>query len=212
MPTKCGYVLAITHSFVFLGHYKSCEEIFCPQLKEQVESRDTILRVGIIQAATIVMCGLLVGSYMKSFNVDHCNALLSMIPKFAACSVSVIKKNVQLVAGEKNGPQISAVHVQCDATKCKTTVRIIKAQYNRVCADDIAILLDDKVFKLCELSSNCDNKMLAKKWSERARQCRILQKQFTEAYSTIIVYGVTDLDHAIDFGKELGSMALCEVL
>ena len=42
---------------------------------------------------------------MKSFNVNHYNALLSTIPKFAAYTVSVIKKNIQLIAGEKTVPE-----------------------------------------------------------------------------------------------------------
>ena len=74
---------------------------FCPSLLEAVDARDSSLSIDNIQAATIVTCGFLVGSYMQTFNVDHYNALLSTIPKFAAFPVSVIKKNVQLIAGKK---------------------------------------------------------------------------------------------------------------
>ena len=84
----------------------------------------------LIQAPTIVTCGFLVGSYMISFNIDHYNALLSMIPKFAACPISIVRKSVQLVAGEKNGPRVPVAHVQCDVAKRKTTVKILKAMYN----------------------------------------------------------------------------------
>ena len=49
----------------------------------------------LIQAPVIVTCGFLVGSYMKAFNIDHYNALLSMIPKFAACHISIVRKNVK---------------------------------------------------------------------------------------------------------------------
>ena len=140
------------------------------------------------------------------------NALLRTIPKFAAFPVSVLKKNVQLIPGEKNGPRIPAAHVQCNALKRKTTVKLLKAQYNRGRSSDIATLPDGKVFKFCELASNRDDKMLDKKRFERASRCRIIQKQFTEAHSTTVVHGVTDLDHDIDFGWEVGSMTLRQIL
>ena len=66
-----------------------------------MDARDSSLKVDHIQAATIVTCGFLVGSYMQTFNVDHYNVLLSTIPKVASCPVSVIKRNVQLIAGER---------------------------------------------------------------------------------------------------------------
>ena len=117
-----------------------------------MEARDCTLPVDLIQALVIVTCGFLVGSYIKSFNIDHYNALLSMIPKFAACPISIIRKNVQLVAGEKNGPRVPAAHVQCDAFKRKTIVQIPKAQYNWDRPSDIANLPYGRVFKFCELS------------------------------------------------------------
>ena len=67
-----------------LGHEKPGNETFCPQLQENMDTRNSSLQVGLIQAAMIVTCGFLVGSYMKSFNIDYYNALLSMIPKFVA--------------------------------------------------------------------------------------------------------------------------------
>ena len=109
-----------------LGHEKLGDEMFCSQLQERLDAQDSSFQVDLIQAV-IVTCGFLVGSYMQSFNIDHYNALLSMIPKFATCLVSIIKRNVQLLAGEKNGPRIPAAHVQCDATECKTTVKLHKA-------------------------------------------------------------------------------------
>ena len=54
--------------------------------------------------------------------------------------------------------------------------------------------------------------MLDKKRFERASRCRIIQKQFIEAHSTTVVHGVTDLDHDINFGSEVGSMTLRQVL
>ena len=81
-----------------VGHDKSYKELFCPTLQTDLEARELFLEVDHIQAATIVTCGFLVGSYMKSFNVDSYNALLSTIPKFASFPVSVIKENVQLIA------------------------------------------------------------------------------------------------------------------
>jgi len=67
--------------------------LFGPAVHEQAKSRECQLRVNVIQAARVMVCGFLVGSYMKIFNLDHYNALLSMVPKFAACPVAVIKKN-----------------------------------------------------------------------------------------------------------------------
>ena len=84
-----------------LGDDKSGEALFCSDLQEALEARDYFLRVDHIQADTIGTYGFLVGSYMKSFNVDHYNTLLSTNPKFTACPGSVIKNNVQLIAGEK---------------------------------------------------------------------------------------------------------------
>ena len=77
---------------------------------------------------------------------------------------------------------------------------------------DIATLPDGKVFKFYELSSNRDDKMLGKKRFERASRCRIIQKQFTDAHSTTIVHGVTDLDRDIDFGGDIKSMTLRQFL
>ena len=54
-----------------LGHDKPHDELFCPALQTDLEVRDCSLAVDHIQAATIVTCGFLVGSYMRSFNVDH---------------------------------------------------------------------------------------------------------------------------------------------
>ena len=88
----------------------------------------------------------------------------------------------------------------------------MKAQYNRERPSDIATLPGRKVFKFCELSSNRDNKMLDKNRFERASRCRIIQKQFAEAHSTTVVHGVTDLDHDIDFGYDVGSMTLRQIL
>uniref|UniRef100_A0A6V0BE73 Uncharacterized protein n=1 Tax=Pseudo-nitzschia australis TaxID=44445 RepID=A0A6V0BE73_9STRA len=64
----------------FVGHTLHPDTLFSPAVHEQVESRDCQLRVDIIQAAKVVVCGFLVGSYMKTFNIDHYNALLSMGP------------------------------------------------------------------------------------------------------------------------------------
>ena len=50
--------------------------------------------------------------------------------------------------------------------------------------------------------------MLDKKRFERASRCRIIQKQFTDAHSTTVVHGVTDLDHDIDFGGDIESITL----
>ena len=74
---------------------------------------------------------------------------------------SDLMKNVQLLAGEKNDPRIPAAHVQCDATKRKATVKILKAQFTR----GLPTLLPYQMefFKFCELSSNRDDKMLDKK-------------------------------------------------
>ena len=116
------------------------------------------------------------------------------------------------MAGEKNGPRIPAAHVQCDAKKRKTTVKILKLQYNQGRPADIVILPDEWVFKFCELSSNRDDKILDKERFRRASRCRIIQKQFTVAHSTTIVHGAMDLDHDIDFGDEVGSMTLRQVL
>ena len=65
-----------------------------------MDARDSSLSVDHIQAAAIVTCDFLLGYYTQTFNVDNYTALLSTIPKFAACPVSVTKKNVQLIAGE----------------------------------------------------------------------------------------------------------------
>ena len=80
------------------------EELFCPQLQETLDARDCTLTVDLTQALVIVTCGFLVGSYMKTFNIDHYNALLSTIPKFAACPISIVMKNVQL-GGKKTAPR-----------------------------------------------------------------------------------------------------------
>ena len=40
----------------------------------------------------------------------------------------------------------------------------------------------------------------------------IIQKQFSDAHSTTVVHGVTDLDHDIDFGGDIESMTLRQVL
>ena len=77
---------------------------------------------------------------------------------------------------------------------------------------DIATLSDGKVFKLCELSSNRDDKTLDKKRFERASRCRIIQKQFTDTHSITLVHGVTDLGHDIDFGGDIASMTSRQVL
>ena len=53
--------------------------------------------------------------------------------------------------------------------------------------------------------------MLDKKRFERASRCRIIQKQFTVAQSTTVVH-VTDIDHDIDFGGDVESMTLRQVL
>ena len=102
--------------------------------------------------------------------------------------------------------------MQCGATKRKTTVKILKAQYNGGRPADIATLPDGRVFKFYELSSYRDDKMLDKKQFEQASRCWIIQKQFTAAHSTTIVHGVMDLDHAIDFDDDVRSMILCQVL
>ena len=116
------------------------------------------------------------------------------------------------MAGEKNGPQVHAAHVQCAATKRETTVKILQAQYNRGQPSDIAALPDGQVFKFYELSSNRDDKMLDTRRFKGASRCRIIQKQFTAAHTTTIMHGVMDLDHAIDFGSEVGNMTLRQVL
>ena len=132
-----------------MGHALPPDTLFSPAVHEQVESRDCQLRVDTIQAAKVVVCGFLVGSYMKTFNLDHYNALLSMVPKFAACPVAVIKKNIVVTPGEKNAPRVPAAHVQCDASKLNTTVGILNAMFNRGRATDVANLPDGRVFKFC---------------------------------------------------------------
>jgi len=124
----------------FVGHKKDQDVIFSPTVHEQAESRECQLQVDVIQAAQVVVCGFLIGSYMKTFNLDHYNALLSIVPKFAACPVAVIKKNIVVTSGEKNAPRILAAHVQCDASKLNTTVGILKAMFNRGGATDVANL------------------------------------------------------------------------
>mmetsp|Transcript_5143 Transcript_5143/g.11401 ORF Transcript_5143/g.11401 Transcript_5143/m.11401 type:complete len:206 (+) Transcript_5143:594-1211(+) len=99
------------------------------------------LRVDVIQAAQVVVCGFLICSYMKTFKLDHYNALLSMVPKFVGCPVTVIKKNIMVTSGEKNASRVSAAHVQCDASKLNTTVRILKAMFNRGRDTDVANIL-----------------------------------------------------------------------
>jgi len=78
---------------------------------------------------------------MKTFKLDHYNALLSMVPKFVGCPVTVIKKNIMVTSGEKNASRVSAAHVQCDASKLNTTVRILKAMFNRGRDTDVANIL-----------------------------------------------------------------------
>ena len=88
----------------FVGHTLPPDTLFTPAVHEQVESRDCQLRVDTIQAAKVVVCGFLVGSYMKTFNLDHYNALLSIVPKFAACPVVVIKKNIVVTQAKRMLP------------------------------------------------------------------------------------------------------------
>ena len=52
--------------------------------------------------------------------------------------------------------------------------------------------------------------MLDTKRFRQVSRCRIIQKQFTAAHSTTIVHGM-DLDHAIDFGSDVGHMTLQQV-
>lgn len=92
----------------------------------------------VIQDARVVVCGFLVGSYTKTFNLDHYHALLNMVPKFAACPVAVIKKNIVVTPGERNAPRVPVAHVQCDASKLNTTVGLLKAMFNRGRAADVA--------------------------------------------------------------------------
>jgi len=189
----------------YVGHNIDPDTLFSPAVHEQADSRDCQLRVDIIQAAKVVVCGFLVGSYMKTFNIDRYNAFLSMVPKFAACPVAVIKKNIVVTPGERNAPRVPAAHVQCDASKLDTTVGILKAMFNRGRATDVANLPDGRVFKFCESYS---------KWAKPdiVRKCRIMQKQFLGAHTSAIIHGVTDLDHAVDLGEPVGLKSLREIL
>jgi len=189
----------------FVDHKKDQDTLFSHAVHEQAESRDCQLRVDVIQAAKVVVCGFLVGSYMKTFNLDHYNVLLSMVPKLAACPVAMIKKNIVVTSGEKNAPRVSAAHVQCDVSKLNTTVRILKAMFNRGRDADVAILPDGCVFRFCENHS----KFLK---TDRVCHCRIMQRQFLAAHTSAIIHGVTDLDHAVDLGGTVGVKSLREIL
>ena len=90
-----------------------------------------------------------------------------MVPKFAARPVAVIKKNIVVTPGEKNAPRVPAAHVQCDASKLNTTVKILKAVFNRGRDTNVAKFPDGRVFKFCGSYS---------KWakSELVCKCRIM--------------------------------------
>jgi len=142
---------------------------------------------------------------MKTFNIDHYNALLSMVSKFAACPVAVIKKNIVVTQGKQNAPHVPVAHIQCDASKLNTTVSLLKAIFNRGRGADVANLPDGRVFKFCKNYSKFAN-------PARVRKCRIMQKQFLGAHTSAIIHGVTDLDHAVDLGGAVGVKSLREIL
>ena len=107
--------------------------------------------------------------------------------------------------GEKNAPRVSAAHVQCDASKLNTTVRILKALFNRGRDTDVANLPGGRVFRFCEHHSKFKN-------LDRVRHCRIMQRQFMSAHTSAIIHGVMDLDHAVDLGGADGMKSLRELL
>lgn len=58
----------------YVGHNVDQDTLFSPAVHEQtIASRECQLRVDVIQAAKVVACGFLVGSYMKTINLDNNN-------------------------------------------------------------------------------------------------------------------------------------------
>ena len=196
---------------LYLGHNVEGETLFGPDLQVQLEGLGIGFSVDTIQASKVITCGFLVGTYMTGFNLEHYNAILASIPKFAQHPVAVVRRNILRYPGEKT-PNVPAAHVLCDGEKRIATVRLLKAQFNRCNPKDLATLPDGKVYRFCPSAVNSNDRVQLDVGQHRAQHCRAVQKKFLEAHTHAVVHGVADLDFAIDFGLPHGVQTLRQVL
>jgi hypothetical protein len=90
--------------------------------------------------------------------------------------------------------------VLCDASKRTSTDLLLKAQYNRRSAKDIATLPEGKIFKYITYTANVRDPMPPR--LSDLKCLRIRQQQFQEKHTTSVVPGVVELDLPLDFGSE----------
>ena len=116
----------------------------------------------------MVTCGFLVGTYMTGFNLEHYNAILASISRFALHPVAVVRRNILRYLSEKT-LNVPTAHVLCDGEKHIDTVRLLKSQFNQCYPKDLATL---PVYKFCPSAVNLNDRVQLDVGQHCVQHCR----------------------------------------
>lgn len=196
----------------FAGHTIPSTAFATDSFLRKLDDRDIEFFFDPIQAPTTTICGWLLGTH-RSLNLKHYSTLMQANPKFNDFPVTLTNRPVKMFFEENTkGKEIRAAHVLCDEAKRSATNKLLKAQYNRFRADDIATLPDGKYLKYVTYYANKGDRRPTPTRYREIQMCRVKQAQFTEKHSTSKLLGILDLDLALRLNDALGYVSLRQVL
>jgi len=122
---------------------------------QKYRDRDIELSLDQIQAPNTLVIGYFLGTFTKTFNYLYYYNPMKANERFANHQVAFNKRAIKNYHGDDiKGKEVHAVEITCDASKRGGTSKLLKAQYNRGCAADLASLPEEKMYKYVESFSN----------------------------------------------------------
>jgi len=192
----------------FFGHARDRVSLRNEEVDEWCFQHGIMFSIDKIQAPRTVVCGWLLASH-PSTNLEHFHESVQMHPRLQQngklLEVDLQHQTIKLDYDEKSTykRRVSAVHIRCDADYRRSTLRALKAIWNKtVRSGETSDLPDGRRLKFIPSNSNRNDRRAVGETRLSQARSRLKQRKFLADHKTVEIPWVKDLDIPCDVPRD----------